>query len=170
MILEIKLAKSLMENEEGMNHLWIQILRDDKVESQKSELDIQLPNGVYRSRNLNGYVENEQEQIVLDVQDKEVMIEIFTQDAIACGEVTISVTLFSRETSVCKKIPIQLVNENEMDLVKIDEQVVERIKELSNTNIPSNSEETNIVFIQPKVLETRDNEFSYLEKKYRVDY
>lgn len=170
MMLEIKLAKSLMEIEEGMNHLWIQILRDEKVESQKSELHIQLPNGVYRSRNLNGYAENEREQIVLEVQDKEVMIEIFTQDAIACGEVTISVALYSNENSISKEIPIHLVDENEMDMVEIDEQVVERIKELSNTNNPPNNEETNIVFIQPKVLETRDNEFSDLEKKYRVDY
>lgn len=30
MMLEIKLAKSMMENEEGMNHLWIQIFRDEE--------------------------------------------------------------------------------------------------------------------------------------------
>lgn len=169
-MLNIKLAKSIMENEEGMNHIWIQILRDEIVEPQKSELQIQLLNGVYRSRNLNGYVENEREHIVLDVHDNEVMIEIYTLDAIECGEMTISITLTTCETSVSKNIAIQVVNEDEMDKVEIDEQVVERIKELSNTIDPTNSDETNIVFIQPKIMEKRDNEFSYLEKKYRIDY
>ncbi|WP_232695750.1 hypothetical protein [Brevibacillus daliensis] len=169
MMIETKLAKSLMENEEGMNHLWIQILWEESV-YQKSEMQIQLPKGIYRSHNLNGYAENERKQIVLDSKDKEVMIEIFTQDAIACGEVIISVTLFSCEKSISKEIPIHLVSEDEMDMVEIDEQVVERIKELGNANFPPTSEDTNIVFIQTKVLEARNNEFSYLEKKYRVDY
>jgi len=169
-MLEIKLAKSMMENEEGMNHLWIQIFRDEESVPQKTQMEIQLPNGIYRSCNLNGYTENDRKQILLDSKDKEVMIEIFTQDAIACGEVTICVTLLSREKTITREIPIRLVCEDEMDLVEIDEQVVERIKELGNADNTPSSEDTDIVFIQPRVLESRHNEFSYLEKKYRVDY
>ncbi|QWU14880.1 hypothetical protein SAMN04487895_10954 [Paenibacillus sophorae] len=168
MKLEVKLAKSMMENKEGMNHLWIQIFRDEATASEKMEIHIQLPDGIYRSCNLNGYAENERKQIVLDSKDKDVLIEIFTQEAIACGEMTISVTLFSCENTITQEIPIQLVSEDEMDLVEIDEQVVERIKKLVNT--PSTNEDADIVFIQSKILEARSNEFSYLEKKYRVDY
>ncbi len=170
MMLEIKLAKSKMENEEGMNHLWIQIFRDEESVPKKSEMQIQLPNGIYRSFNLNGYTENERKQILLDSKDKEVMIEIFTQDAIACDEVTICVTFYSCEKTITQEVPIRLVSEDEMDLVEIDEQVVERIKDLGNVNITTTSADTDIVFIQPRVLEARLNEFSYLEEKYRVEY
>lgn len=170
MMLEIKLAKSMMENEEGMNHLWIQVLRNEEVVSQKLVIQIQLPNGVYRSRNLNGYFENKREHIVIDPLDQDVIVEIFTQDAIECGELTIEVTLTACEITISKKIPIQVVEEDEMDRAEMDEQVLERIKRLRNANVPSNNVETTAAFNQPKVLEIRDNPFSYLEKKYRMDY
>lgn len=39
-MLDLKLAKSRMENEEGMNHLWIQLFRDEKKpKNQKSRSD-----------------------------------------------------------------------------------------------------------------------------------
>jgi hypothetical protein len=166
---DIKLAKSKMENEEGMNYLWVQLLRNEKVESQKSEIQVRLPNGIYRSHNLNSFVENEREHIVVDALDQDVIIEIFTQDAIQCGEMTIIVSLFTAETTVSKEISIQVVEEDEMDRAEIDAQVVERIKELSSAT-PPYDEGTNIVSIQPRILEKWDNEFSYLEKKYRIDY
>ncbi|GGF96416.1 hypothetical protein GCM10010912_46600 [Paenibacillus albidus] len=168
-MLDIKLAKSKMENEEGMNHLWVQLFQDEKVQPQKSEIQIQLPKGIYRSNNLNGFVENEREHIVVDAFDQDVIIEIFTQDAIQCGEMTIVVSLLTAETTISKEIRIQIVEEDEMDMVEIDEQVVERIKELSNA-APTYDAETNIVSIQPRILEKRDNEYSHLEKKYRIDY
>jgi len=168
-MLDIKLAKSKMENEEGMNHLWVQLFRDEKDQSQKSEIQIRLPKGIYRSNNLNGFVENEREHIVVDALDQDVIIEIFTQDEIQCGEKTIVVSLLTAETTVSKEISIQVVEEDEMDMVEIDEQVVERIKELSNAG-PSYDAGRNIVSIQPRLLEKRDNKFSYLEKKYRIDF
>ena len=79
-MLDIKLAKSKKGNEEGMNHLWVQLFRDEK--SQNSEIQIRLPKGIYRSNNFNGLVENEREHIVVDAFDQDVIIEIFTQDAI----------------------------------------------------------------------------------------
>ncbi|KKO54151.1 hypothetical protein [Paenibacillus sp. DMB20] len=169
-MLELKLAKSMMENEEGMNHLWVRIIQNEKVQSPKSEIQIRLPNGIYRSHNLNGFVENEREHIVVDAFDQDMIIEIFTQDAIECGEMTIGVTLISCEATISREIAIQVVLEDEMDEAQIDEQVVERVKEISNANVPPHSKETNAVFIQPRVMEIRDNEFSYLEKKYRIDY
>lgn len=153
-MLDIKLAKSKMENEEGMNHLWIQLLHDEKAQSQKSEIQIQLPEGISRSNNLNGFVENERGHIVVNAPYQDVIVEIFTQDAIQCGEMTIVVSLLTPETTVSQEISIQ---------------VVERVKELSNAAPPYDAG-TDIISIQPRILEKRDNEFSYLEKKYRVDY
>ncbi|WP_373233115.1 hypothetical protein [Cohnella sp.] len=168
-MLDLKLAKSKMENEEGMNHLWVQLYRDEEVESQQAEIQIRLPKGVYRSHNLNGFVENDREHIVVDAFDPDVIIEIFTQDAIPCGETTIVVSLWTAETTVSKEISILVVEEDEMDRVEIDEQVVERIKKLSNAASPYDAG-TNIVSLQPRILGKRDNEYSHLEKKYRIDY
>ncbi|MNJ44768.1 hypothetical protein D3C77_398340 [compost metagenome] len=168
-MLDIKLAKSKMENEEGMNHLWIHIHKDKTFGRHMSELQIRLPKGIHRSHNLSGFVENERAHIVVDALGQDVIIEIFTQDAIQCGEKTIVVSLLTAETTVSKEISIHVVEEDEMDMVEIDEQVVERTKELSNAD-PPYDEVTNIVSIPPRILEIKDNEFSYLEKKYRVDY
>jgi len=168
-MLDLKLAKTRMENEEGMNHLWVRLDRDETVETQKSEIQIRLPKGLYRSPNLNGYVEDEREHIVVEAHDQDVIVEIFTQDAIPCGEMTIAVSLLTAGTTVIKEISLQVVEEDEMDSVEIDEQVVQRVKALSSA-AASFDAETNSVSYQPRIREQRVNEFSYLEKKYRVDY
>lgn len=168
-MIDLRLAKSMMENEEGMNHLWIRLLDDEKVKIQGYELYIQLPIGIYRSYNLNGFAENEQEHVVVDALDEDVVIEIFTQDAIQCGETTIIVHLCSANITISKEISFLLVKEDEMDTVEIDEQVIERIKALDNA-APSYDEGAFIEFIQPKILKKSANEFSHLEKQYRIDY
>ncbi|WP_281889989.1 hypothetical protein [Paenibacillus sp. YYML68] len=150
-----------------MNHLWIQFMLDEK--SQQSEIQIQLPEGIYRSNNLNGLVENEREHIVVNACDREVFVEIFTRAAIECGEMTIVVSLWTVETTVTKEITIQIVEADEMDELEIDEQVIERIKELSNAS-PACDADSSRVTIQPRILETRDNKYSYLEREYRIDY
>ncbi|HEY2493539.1 MAG TPA: hypothetical protein VGI33_11580 [Paenibacillus sp.] len=160
-----------MENEEGMNHLWIQFFWDDTFVPINAEIRVQLPNGVYRLHNLNGYDENEFRHILLDLsKDKDVLIEFFTQDAITCGEAIIIVTLSSGDYEQIQEIPIHLVSDQEMDLLDIDEHVIERLKELANSNDSSTKKETDLVVIQPRILEIRSNESSYLEKEYRVDY
>lgn len=168
-MLNLKLAKPMMENEEGMNHLWVQLFWDEKDEYQNFEIKIQLPTGIYRSQNLNGYMENERGNIVVNTLNQDVIVEVFTQETIECGEVTIVVSLITSETTISSEISLQLVEEDEMDIVEIDEQVVERIKVLSN-EAPLQETETNIVSIHPRILQKRENEFSHLEKKYRVDY
>ncbi|OBR65244.1 hypothetical protein A7K91_19860 [Paenibacillus oryzae] len=167
-MLDLKLAKSRMENEEGMNHLWIQLFRDEKI-AEKSEIQIRLPEGIYRSPNLNGYVENAREHIVIDGFDRDVIIELFTQEAVPCGERSIEVSLLTAGTTISKEISIPIVLEDDMDRVEIDEQVVERVKELSNAG-PAFDMETTMVNISPRILKKSENEYSYLEKKYRIDY
>lgn len=167
---DIQLAKSKMENEEGLNHLWIQLHPEDLT--QTLEIKIQLPEGIYRSKNLNGLVENIQGHIVVDAIDtpyQDVIIEIFTQDAVPCGEVTIVVSLMTSETTVHQDISIQVIPEEEMDTAEINEQVIERIKALSNAS-PTHEDDddvSNIVYVQPKIMEQR---MSHLEKNYRIDY
>jgi hypothetical protein len=110
----VKLAKSIMENEEGMNHLWIQLFPD--VETKNAEIDVQLPDGIHRLHNLNGYVENESKHILLDLtKDKDVLIELFTQDPITYGTATIVITLIVGKNELIQKIPIYLVTDDEME-------------------------------------------------------
>jgi ATP-dependent Clp protease protease subunit len=124
---------------------------------------------MYRSKNLSGLVENDQGHIVVDAPYQDVIIEIFTQDALECGELTIVVSLLTAETTVHQEISIQVVPEEEMDTAEINEHVVERVKALSNTSPTNDDDEdnSNIVYIQPKILEQR---ISHLEKNYRIDY
>jgi len=168
-MLELKLAKSMMENEEGMNHLWIRLLDDEIVTVQAYELQIDLPEGMYRSPNLNGFIENELEHVIVDAPHEAVILEIFTQNAIPCGEKTITVHLCSAKSTITEAISLLIVEEEEMGTVEIDEQVIERIKTLSSA-APSFDKETTIEFTPPKILKQRSNEFSHLEKQYRVDY
>jgi hypothetical protein len=103
-----------MENEEGMNHLWIQLFPD--VETKNAEIDVQLPDGIHRLHNLNGYVENESKHILLDLtKDKDVLIELFTQDPITYGTATIVITLIVGKNELIQKIPIYLVTDDEME-------------------------------------------------------
>lgn len=166
-MLDIQFAKSKMENEEGMNHLWIQLHPEDLT--QTPEIKIQLPEGMYRSKNLNGLVENDQGHIVVEAPYQDVIIEIFTQDAVSCGERTIVVSLLTSETTVHQHISVQVVPEEEMDTAEINQHVVERIKALSNASPTHDDDDdvSNIVYPQPKIMEQR---MSHLEKNYRIDY
>lgn len=154
-----------------MNHLWIQFFPDDTTIAKNAEMHVQLPDGIYRSLNLNGYVENESKCILIDLsKDKDVLIEIFTYDAIACGKATIIVTLNIGQNELIKEIPIHLASDEEIDAYDINEQVIERLKELSNTAENLTQKEQEYFFYKSRVIEPRNNKLSYLEKKYRVDY
>ena len=82
---------------------------------------------------------------------------------------TIVVSLLTAETTVHQDISIQVVPEEEMDTAEINEQVVARVKALSNTSPThdDDDDDSNIAYIQPKILEQR---MSHLEKNYRIDY
>lgn len=154
-----------------MNHLWIQFFPDDTTIAKNAEMHIQLPDGIYRSHNLNGYVENESKCIFIDLsKDKDVLIEIFTNDAIPCGKATIIVTLNIGQNEHIKEVPIHLASDEEMDAIEINEQVIERLKELCNPAENLTHKELEFFFYQSRVIEPRNNKLSYLEKKYRVDY
>lgn len=51
-MIQVRYAKSAIENEEGMNHLWLQITPLGSV--QNARVQITLPAGLHRMRNLNG--------------------------------------------------------------------------------------------------------------------
>ncbi|UKS24642.1 hypothetical protein LOZ80_23860 [Paenibacillus sp. HWE-109] len=171
-MLDIQLAKPVMENEEGMNHLWVQFSLTDFLKTKQAEISIQLPDGLYRSPNLNGYKENMSNQILINLErDKDVLIEIYTHSAINIEEAAITVELrytncLNNIKEILQSIPIHFVHEDESEHLTVNEQVISRLKELLS---PIPQDKVEFLSVQSKIMEIRNNEYSYLEKKYRVD-
>lgn len=173
-MIKLKLSKSHMENEEGMNHLWIQLLPNDKLNN--IEIDLHLPLGVFRLPNLNGFPENKSGAIILENNQNgtNIFIEIYTESAISCGEKTISVDLsfFDKEyipQKIVTSLKLEIVGEEDMDKLVIDEEVLTCLKRILNIEQDLkqyNSEE--FVLYKPKFSKNR-NECTYLENKYRID-
>lgn len=175
-MLNLRMAKSIMEQEDGMNHLWIQFLSEELVTIEKAEVCIELPSGLHRTPNLNSYVENETGCIVLNLShDTDILLEIYTQTAVDFDEARIVVTLRFQDSEnqwkqFNKDIYVHFVSEEELEgTLELDLQVIERVKEL-RTHAAEESNSVEFVIIQPRTYDHTDNEYAYLEKKYRVDY
>jgi len=174
--LNVRLAKSIMEQEEGMNHLWIQLFIADFSTTEKAEIGIQLPSGLYRASNLNGYEETESKGIILDLsQDKDVLFELYTQSAVSCGEAPVVISIKyldnrKRRKEISENIVIRFVSEEEMDALDIDQKVIERLMELGNGAAGMPKPDDDFVNLRPRTYEIINNEYAYLEKRYRVDY
>lgn len=175
-MLNLRMAKAKMEHEDGMNHLWIQLLSEEFATIEKAEVSIKLPSGLYRTPNLNGYVENETDCIVLNLShDTDILLELYTQSAVDFEEARVVVTLRFKDIEnqwrgLNKDITVRFVTEEELEeTLELDLQVIERVKELRNLAVnESNSDE--LFIVQPRKYEHRDNEYAYLEKKYRVEF
>ncbi|OBZ17229.1 hypothetical protein [Bacillus sp. FJAT-26390] len=175
MILNLRLAKSIMEQEEGMNHLWIQLLPLEFSTIEKAEVSIQLPNGLYRMSNLNGYEEGDTNGIFINLsQDNDILLELYTQTAVDFDEASVIVTLSFKDTEnrwkkLSKVITIRFVADEEMgETLELDQQVIERVKELRN-HATGEPDSNDLVVLQPRIYELRNNKYAYFEKMYRVE-
>ncbi|ANE47743.1 hypothetical protein SY83_17270 [Paenibacillus swuensis] len=172
-MIKVLLAKSAIENEEGMNHMWIQLASARVV--KHARLQLLLPTGIYRLRNLNGYYEEQTGEILIvnPEMENDVVIEIFTREPIPSGEKTISVALCyndenGRFTRIEHFIPLDVVPEEKMDKVVIDDVVVNKIKELQQHN--ENSAENEFMdYSQTKIIRIDSSQISKWEKKYRIE-
>lgn len=92
-MIHIRFAKSAIEQEEGMNHLWLHIALPGGV--QNARLQLILPAGLHRSPNLNGAVEDSSGRIwINDTQSvTDLYVEIFTREPVPCGEYSLAVEL-----------------------------------------------------------------------------
>ncbi|MEK4516828.1 hypothetical protein NSS64_16190 [Paenibacillus sp. FSL H8-0122] len=172
-MIHIRFAKSAMENEEGMNHLWLQIAPPGGV--QNVRLQLILPAGLHRFPNLNGTVEDSSGRMwINDTQSvTDLYVEIFTREPVPCGEYSLAVELSYTDrdgtgTSVKQVIPLKVVSEEESEEIRTNEEVVRRIKELHLT--PGSSEPAHCNEYTPaKLIRLDSNAMSEWEKKYRVE-
>jgi len=169
--MKVKLAKSLIENEEGTNHLLIEIPSSVSFSTNPVQITLYLPNGISRSKNLNGFYEDESGTIFINSfsQTLQLVIEIFTQDPVPCSKGTICVDLnYKDKQEQTKKInhyiPISIVHEDEMDQLVIDNEVIDLVKKLHKGYIfAEDIEESEFIMVTPKI-QNLDSQVSELEK------
>ncbi|RWS39060.1 hypothetical protein EKA14_26275 [Bacillus mycoides] len=173
--MKIKLAKSMIENEEGTNHILIEI--HASLSYVSAEIAISLPNGVSRSKNENGLYENEFGTIFIDntSENLQLLIEIFTEEPMPCGKEMVVVELTykdkqERATCINQSIPLLIVHEDEMDELVIDNEVIDLVKKfLTGEMMIEEDEDSGFINIPPKIQQI-SNQLSELEKKYRIDF
>lgn len=166
-MLNIRLAKSQMENEEGMNHVWIHI---PPLAVKHAHVWIDMPDGISRAENLTGYFENEAGAILLGTAAKgqDILLEIYTSSPVPCGEYLLTISLYyedarGQQKEVTHALPLALVAEEEMEDVVIDQGVVDQLKRLHDIQTQSDC-----ILIPPKTYQL-SGELAELEKKYRID-
>jgi hypothetical protein len=172
-MIKAKLAKSRMEHEEGMNHLWIQMNDLDAQSLVDVRVIIILPQGVERLQNLNGYGEDSSGGIWLgDIVDaQELLIEIYTKNPVPCGNENIVIELFCKESKKFEYVlPLLLVTEEEMEGLVIDEEVIARLKELKASPKHDLKEADQLFVVMRPPMYVISKEMSDLEKKYRIDF
>ncbi|MCW9132781.1 hypothetical protein OF830_17930 [Bacillus paramycoides] len=175
--MKIKLAKSMIENEEGTNHVLIEI--PDSLSYVSANIAISLPSGLSRSKNENGFYEDEFATIFIDnISGKlQLLIELFTEEPVSCGKEMIVVNLTykdkeGQETHINESIPLLIVHEDEMDELIVDKEVIDLVKRFLTGELMAEEDEdkdNGFVNIRPKILQI-NNQLSELEKKYRIDF
>jgi hypothetical protein len=174
-MMNLRLAKSHMENEEGMNHLLIKIVPPAHLMKQLS-IFIDLPEGIHRLPNLNGF-RDEHGWIHIDHVPSQInlLIEIYTTSSIPCGDCLLrTVVIFKQHNQEPSRmhafLRLPIVSEDAMDQVVIDEEVVSLVKnKLSEQSDGHSGKGGNYVIIHPKLHEL-SNELSDLERKYRINF
>jgi hypothetical protein len=172
-MITIRAAKSKLENQEGMNHLWVRLQPIGPVKNAR--MQIILPPGIFRSRNLNNFYETDAGELVIyqpEISD-DLYIEIYTREPVKPESKTIIFALsYICAHGVFNKVehsfPIHVVEEDEMNDVGIDAEVVRRIKELRLYAEGTKDRYLN-EYPPAKILKIDSGQYSDLEKKYRIE-
>ncbi|WP_238649577.1 hypothetical protein [Paenibacillus piscarius] len=172
-MIQIHLAKSALEHEEGINVLWIQLA--PLPQARKTCVQLYLPPGIHRARNLNDMEEDSSG--ILSIPEPQaaadLFIEIFTREPIVCGmySITIEVTYTDEAgaaTSVKRGIPLKVVADDEAAELVADPEVVRRVKELQR-RADTFTPDPYIEYPPAKLIRLDASQMSEWEKKYRVD-
>ncbi|RKN86552.1 hypothetical protein [Paenibacillus ginsengarvi] len=169
-----KLAKSVMENEEGLNHLlikWGERSGDGLV-----RVRIRLPEGIYRKPNLSGYPETNSGDIVVAYGSKarQIVVELYTSEPIDAGMKTVVIeAAFESEDGLLNwrqhAVSFEARLEDKMEDAEVDPEVAEVVKRLQ----PCQASDPDYRFekLTPlKPIRIAPLQLSDLEKKYRIDY
>jgi len=177
-MIEAKLAKKAMEKTEGLNYIWIQIRPSIEALITDVRIRLSLPQGLYRTVNLNRYPEESDGTIVVDELDvnADVIIELITQEAVTVEHGSIVVWLTFTVNHLHNQIesltiPISFVEDTEDDEqsdMTIDYEVVERALQLSGSGKERSNQKYEFIVIPP-IKHNYHNEYADIGKKYRID-
>lgn len=172
-MIQIRLAKSALENEEGINVLWIQLA--PLSQARKACVQLYLPPGIHCSRNLNDMEEDSSGIISIPEPQAaaDLFIEVFTREPIVCGMYSLAVEVTYTDeagtaTSVKHGIPLKVVSEEEAAELVTDPEVVRRVKGLQR-RAGTFTPEPYIEYPPAKLIRLDASQVSEWEKKYRVD-
>jgi len=172
-MIRLQVEKTRLENEEGLNHLWVEIM-DSAVCDARIHID--LPEGVFRLPNLTGHYESESGTIMLEgpLDNRDVVVEFFTDAAVAPKRCEILVVLDYRdaqsaEQSMLRTVDFELVEEAQWEDIVINGDVAGRAKQLRGRSPQRTDHGDEWVVLVPPRTRIR-GELSELEKKYRIEY
>ncbi|WP_199615272.1 hypothetical protein [Paenibacillus alkalitolerans] len=174
-MIKVRCAKSAIENEEGMNHLWVQLTPIAQA-TGTARVQLTLPTGLHRLPNLNGFEEDDTGEVLIHNPRiaSELFIEIFTRELVSCGEKTITVALCYKYGNGCVTrvehfVPMKVVMEEEIENAAVDEEVVRKIKELQQLqNVDDNLQDITD-YTPAKLIRMDPNQLSEWERKYRIE-
>jgi len=133
--LTLSLAKSKMENEEGLNYLRVAWTPFGK--SGIAVLRIGLPPEIRRKPNLSGFDENEGGLVTVyqpDVSD-EVVFELYTVDPVPCGRSMITAEIVYKPVgksviTIARSLTLEIAAADSMEGLAIDQGVVDCVERL----------------------------------------
>ncbi|WP_426446700.1 hypothetical protein ACP26L_22960 [Paenibacillus sp. S-38] len=175
---KIKWAKGVMEQEEGMNHLWIGL--GPLPAGSVVEVHVECPAGFYRSPNLTGYAESTDgvtRHTFTGTAPGEVIYEVGVRKEIPYTEAEFRIRIrCTAPDGQCREsvhlTRVRLSREEDFD-PELDGEVVARVTALLGPPSPVPQEDRGenetwpYVLIPPLV---RSAELSEWEKRYRIDY
>lgn len=178
--IEVRLAKSVLENEEGMNHLWVHLEPLGGV--KQAVLELRLPEGIHWDGKAKGYPQDTRGRVIIEQPEmpNDLLMGIYTIQPIDCGSVSLSIHVSFIDHSgmeICNTllVPLSIVDAEGVDeeKVEIDEEVVRRVKEQALTEPtsthPDGSECGMLDCSLPKLIRYDPHYRSELEEKYRVE-
>ncbi|MGN7760237.1 hypothetical protein [Paenibacillus sp. 22594] len=175
--LEIRFAKSFLEHEEGINHLWIRLAQLTGV--KHAEVRLQLPKGIYWTGDAGEYPVGADRQIILESlqSPSELLLEIYTLQPIGCGLTELIITVSCLEESGEERehsltVPLMISDEEEAGQPAMDDEIVRKVKERfsRHTQHPDYHGNKELLDCTPGRLIRYDPHYqSELEKKYRVE-
>lgn len=179
-MIKARLAKTLLEHEEGLNYLWIRLVpgTDDTGQGiEQACLHIALPAGVRRLPNLSGYAERESGGIVIDDLHRphDIFIELFTAEPASCGSHTIRIAMQyrdieGREGVLEHVILLTIVSEEEeLESVVIDDEVVDRINRLQRGCDDRSGASDPLEYGPGRLIRIDPYACSEPERKYRIE-
>ncbi|KWX70115.1 hypothetical protein [Paenibacillus jilunlii] len=174
---EFRFAKSYLEHEEGINHLWIRL--PPLIGMKRAAVGMQLPVGIYWTEDAGAYPMDADGQIRLEPSNSpsELLLEIYTLQPISPGLTELIFTVSCIEGSGEEwahsfAVPLMIVDEEEAEPPVMDHEIVRKVKgrQWHNSQHPVDQGNREPLDCTPRKQIRYDPHYrSELEKQYSIE-